>query len=108
MKVRKIFAPHTPLPRYRATERHDHFNPRPVSGVKRKFGRLAVLSAVDPLLTCGFENCRSAKLHDLCSLENDQNKTHYRQRGPSHRRCHAWIRQNFLYENDHGKCSNPK
>jgi hypothetical protein len=49
-----------------------------------------------------------AHFHDLCSLENDQSKTHYRQRGSNHRRCHAWIRQNFLYENNHGKRSNPK
>jgi hypothetical protein len=53
----------------------------------------ALTTAYDPVPTCGFEKCRGAKSrHDLCSLENDQKKTHYRQRGSSHRRCHAWIR----------------
>jgi len=42
------------------------------------------------------------------SLENHQDKTNYRQRGSGHRRCHAWIRYNFLHENDYGNRSNPK
>jgi len=57
-------------------------------GAPRQWG---TVRAPEP--TCGFENCRDARSrHDLRSLENDQNKTHYRQRGSSHRRCHAWIR----------------
>lgn len=46
----------------------------------------------DPLSTYGFENYRGAKLYDLCSLANDQNKAHHRQRDSSHRRYHAGVR----------------
>jgi hypothetical protein len=49
VKGLETFAPHTLLPSYRAT--HDHFDPRPLSGPKRTFGRLVVMSAIDPKRT---------------------------------------------------------
>jgi hypothetical protein len=51
-----------------------------------------VLSREKPTHTFNDVQIMSRIPHDLCSLENDQNNTHYRQRGSSHRRCRAWIR----------------